>query len=381
MQVVWVTRWDELAGLAPYWNALARGVPFRSWAWLGGWWRYYGHAQVNGPRRLFALAVYDERQELVGLAPWYLETTRRWGEVVRFLGSGDVCSDYLSILSLPGHEDAVAVALADWLCGDAHVSGGNVWNALLLGGVDADDAVTRCFVARMEEYGSLVYAQPGPNCWRIDLPATWDDYLAGLSKSHRKQVRRLERRLFGAGQATLRTVDEQADLDRGLEILADLHARRRGALGQRALFDDADFAGFHREVAKQLLADRVLRLAWVELDGRPVAAEYQVAGSHAVYAYQSGIDPAALNFEPGRLAMMATLRLVIEDGFRSFDLLRGDEPYKAHWRARPRPSVQFNILPGRGADWLKDRAWIAGWQMSYWLRAGWKRVASLAQAN
>ena len=381
MQVVWITRWDELAGLAPYWHALARGVPFRSWAWLGGWWRFYGRDDENDRVRLFALAVYDDRNELVGLAPWYLETTPGQGEVVRFLGSGDICSDYLAILSLPGHENAVADTLADWLCSDARLTGWNAWNLLLLGGVDAGDVVTRRFIDRMEANGSLIYCQPGPNCWRINLPPTWEDYLAALSKSHRKQLRRLERRLFAAGRATLRTVEQPADLGHGLAVLAELHGRRRGALGQSGLFADTCFAAFHREVAAQLLVERVLRLSWVELDGKPVAAEYQVVGNHAVYAYQSGIDPAALNFEPGRLAMMATLRRAIDDGYRSFDLLRGDEPYKAHWRAHPRASMQVSILPGRGPDWLKQRARIAGWQMRGWLQAGWKRVASLAHEN
>lgn len=374
MQVVWISRWDELAGLALYWNALARGVPFRSWTWLGGWWRHYGADEADN-RRLFALAVYDDHNELVGLAPWYLEKTRS-GQVVRLLGSGDVCSDYLSLLCLPGREGPVADALANWLAGHRGRGAGHRWQSLLLGGVDAGDLVTQCFVSRMRELGSPVYAQPGPNCWRIALPASWNDYLAELSKSHRKQIRRLEERLFSTGRAKLRTATQPSELSRGLEILVELHGRRRNGLGQRGAFAEPDFIAFHHEAAEQLLADQVLRLAWIELDGRSVAAEYQLAGKHAVYAYQSGIDPAAFDFEPGRLAMMATLRRAIDDGYRWFDLLRGDEPYKAHWRARPRGSLDVCILPADGADWLKQRALVAGWQLRRWLRQGWQQFTS-----
>src|SRR5207244_453594 len=80
-----------------------------------------------------------------------------------------------------------------------------------------------------------------------------------------------------------------------------------------------------------------LRLHWLELDGRPVAAEYHIAGEDIVYAYQSGIEPEVLHEEPGHLAAIATLQLAIAQGYRAFDFLRGDEPYKAHWRAQPRP--------------------------------------------
>lgn len=377
MEVVWITRWDELAGLAPYWTALARGVPFRSWCWLAGWWRHYSDADDES-RSLFALAVYDRHNNLIGLAPWFIDSRSKQGDVVRFLGSGDVCSDYLSILTLPGREEEVAEALAEWLCRDSRTDGWNSWNVLSLGGVDAADGVMRRFIDEMQSRGSLVYRKASPNCWRINLPPTWEDYLATVSKSHRKQLRRLQRRLFDTGRAVSRVVKEPAGLERGLAVLSDLHQRRRRALGEAGRFADDSFASFHREVAGQLLDQSALRLSWIELDGRSVAAEYQVLGSDVVYAYQSGIDPAALDCEPGRLAMMATLRRSIEEGCRAFDLLRGDEPYKAHWRARPRASMEVSILPGRGADWLKHGAWLAGRQVRQWL-GSWKVAAPLPQ--
>jgi len=377
MQVACITRWDELAGLASHWNSLAKGVPFRWWCWLAAWWRHYGESAGGTGCRLFALAVHDHENRLVGLAPWYLESQGAWGRVVRFLGPGDVCSDYLSILALAGREEQVAVALADWLVVDSAHGGCLAWDALSLCGVDADDGITRHFVDAMQARGSLACREPGANCWRIHLPATWDEYLATLSRSHRKQLRRLQRRWFDSGRATLQLVHDEDDLNRGLSILADLHQRRRRALGQPGRFANDSFAAFHREAASQLLQQGSLRLTWVELDGNPVAAEYQVIGSDVVYAYQSGVDPAALEVEPGRLVMMATLRRAIEEGYRAFDLLRGDEPYKPHWRAQPRPSMQVTILPGRGTDWLKHGAWVARRQVRAWVKAGWNLAASL----
>lgn len=376
MQARCITGWDELAALAPEWNALARGVPFRSWEWLGAWWRHYGLAAAPSTRRrLFAVAVRDFHQRLIGLAPWYLEPHPVRGNVVRFLGSGDVCSDYLSILCLPGCEDDVAAALAGWLCSPRHAE--QPWDVLALTGVDAADGVTGRFIDELARRGAIVHRQPAVNCWRIPLPRSWNEYLTRVSRSHRKQLRRLERRLLDGGQAKLCTVATPGELDRGLNVVSQLHQRRRLDLGDAGRFADPRFAAFHREVAGQMLRHDRLRLAWIELDGRPIAAEYQLCGSDVIYAYQSGIDPDSLAEQPGRLAMMATLRLAIEQGYRAFDLLRGDEAYKAHWRAEPRPSLDVCVLPPHGPARLRQRAWLAGQQVRVLLRGGRKLAETL----
>ncbi len=49
----------------------------------------------------------------------------------------------------------------------------------------SDVAVGR-LIEHLADRGNTVHRQAGPNCWRIDLPARWDDYLARLSKSHRR---------------------------------------------------------------------------------------------------------------------------------------------------------------------------------------------------
>ena len=96
-----------------------------------------------------------------------------------------------------------------------------------------------------------------------------------------------------------------------------------------------------------MLAADQLRMSWLELDGSPVAAEYHLAGPDATYAYQGGVDPRRLDEEPGRLSNMLTIRRAIEQGHRQFDFLRGDEPYKAHWRAIPRATYDYRIVPNR----------------------------------
>ncbi len=84
-----------------------------------------------------------------------------------------------------------------------------------------------------------------------------------------------------------------------------------------------------------LLASGRLHLFWVELDGRPAVAEYFLLGDDATYSYQAGLNPDCMDDSPGRLGNLLGLRHAMGLGHRAFDFLRGDEPYKAHFRVRP----------------------------------------------
>lgn len=366
------------------WDRLTRGVPFRGWAWTSHWWRHYGEGRGRhgGNRSLFTLGVVDPAGSLVGIAPWHVESSVAGGRVVRFLGTGEVCSDYLSVLCAPGTEATVGAALADWLTA-VHAPQAALpadrgregrardrWDLLELTGVEAEDTAVGRLAQELEGRGNTVHRRNGPNFWRIELPGRWDEYLGRLSKDHRKKVRRLVRDVVEPGRVTVHRVERLDDLDRGWEVLVDLHQRRWRSQGEPGCFASSRFAAFHRDVMVDLLRSGQLHLWWLTLDGRPIVAEYALAGDGVIYAYQSGLDPDALEHSPGRLSLILLLRKAIEQGYRAVDLLRGDEPYKAHWRAQPRPSVEIRVVPDRPGARLRHGLWRVGLGMKQWIKGG-----------
>ena len=139
MQIIAFSTWDEIVPHAESWDRLAGGVPFRSWAWLSSWWRHYGPPSPGDPgMRLMVLGVLDTSGRLAGIAPWYLKRSTAKGWVLRWLGSGEVCSDYASILCMPEDADRVTEALAAYLTGPNCAAGArHCWDLLEVDGVDA----------------------------------------------------------------------------------------------------------------------------------------------------------------------------------------------------------------------------------------------------
>ena len=381
MQVRQVTTPDELERLVPHWRRLAEGKPFLSPDWLLVWWRHFGSQRG---RQLAVLVVADEQDQPVAIAPWYREPSRLHGPTLRFLGSGEVCTDYLSFPCRDGWQQPAAMAIADWLSGATDACRGSrsaAWDLLHLESVSADDAMVQHLCEAMAQRGAVTHAQEAASCWRVALPDSWEEYLALLSKSHRKRVRRLEREYFDSRRARQVTAETPAQLQQGFRVMVDLHARRWASRGGTGVFDDAAMHGFHRAATSELMASRQLRLTWLELDGRPVAAEYSLLGDGVLYAYQSGMDPDAGAHEPGTLTLIATLRTAIDEGLSAVDFLRGDEPYKQHWRATPRDNRDVRVLANRWQGRVRHTLWQAASRTKGWLRSSREAVRTLGRTT
>ena len=365
-----IQRFDNFEDLLPWaddWDRMAAGVPFRSWAWATTWWRHYG-ATVPG-RRLCLLVVFDRKHTMVGVAPWYVDGETDRHRTIRFLGSGEVCSDYLSLLVEPGMEKAVAGAVAQHLL-RAEQTGSVVprWDTIELTGVDARDISVDWLTEHLALAGCMVHHRMGPPCRRAMLPGSLDAYLDRLSKNSRRKVRRLRRRMLESGRCELRTATNLTELNMAMNRFIELHQRRQRMLDRSGCFASSQFAAFHRDVARQMLTAGQLMLHTLWIDDRPAAAEYQFIGDGVVYAYQSGIDPTRMDLQPGHVLQLAVIAWAIRNGYRAYDFLRGDEPYKSHWNASRRDSLEIRIAACRPGAQLRHAAWVAGVEAKRWIR-------------
>jgi CelD/BcsL family acetyltransferase involved in cellulose biosynthesis len=356
----------ELDSLADHWNSVSGDVPFRRWEWNRTWWRYYGSGHD-----LFVLVVYDGSEAIAGLAPWYIEQSAGAGRVIRFLGSGEVCSEYSTLLTAPGRAIEVCDAVADWLATPAnHDLTSPIpcqWDLMELTSVDSDDDVLAAMALRFATSDFTVHERPAMPCWQLQLPATWDAYLATLSKPNRRRTRAAAKRL-SQPDCACKVVTTNAEFEHTWELLVDFHQRRRRSLNEPGCFASDPFGLFLRDLSHQFLSSGHLNMVWVEIAGRPIAVGLNFRLGGVTYCYQVGIDPDHLAEAPGWLVNTATIQQAIATGQHKLDLLRGNEPYKGHLGARPHPSKELRIVPNRLRSQLWHKAWRTGNTMKDWLK-------------
>ena len=334
------------------WNELAQN-PLQRWEWLGSWWRAY-----QGDYRLCVLKV-KRQDEIIAFVPWCLESRVGTGKTIQFLGSGKACTDHLSLLVADDDIDDVCVAVARWLAhsvSPAEDTGERrlLWDSIELIGVDRSDRTMNTLVEAMRGEKLEVEVAEGLGCYAIDLPASWAEYVRMRSKSGRREVRQALKNI-DAGTIRVARVENQQQLDAVWDQFVALHQRRRHASGTTGCFDPPPFDVFLRDAASALLDSGMLELIIASNEGVPVAAHFAIADNDRWYFYQSGMDPDAEALRPGLSMFCHAIRESIETGRKTFDMMRGDEPYKLRWRAELMPAQEIRVCSPRRSAQLRHQ--------------------------
>ncbi|QEC50079.1 GNAT family N-acetyltransferase [Baekduia soli] len=163
--------------------------------------------------------------------------------------------------------------------------------------------------------------------WRLNLPGTFEDYVAGLSSRTRRSVRKQARELeahFGAGLVVHRH-REPGDLD---ALVADLESIASRSY-QRGLG-----GGFRADAERRAMLALGLERGWVRawvlhLDGVPVAFEVGHRFRDTFFGAATGFHPDYGRLRVGTYVQMRMVEdLCAERGVRAIDLGYGDAGYK-----------------------------------------------------
>ena len=194
----------------------------------------------------------------------------------------------------------------------------------------------------------------------VDLAGGFEQYEAGLQRKHRKELRRMQRRLEDEGEVVFEFADGRDRLDTMLEEGFAVEGSGWKADAGTAIRAVPEARGFYTELARWAARRGCLRLAFLRLDGRPLAFDFCLEAGGAFFALKGGYDVDYRRFGPGSLLTYESLRRAFGNGLATYEFLGTDDPYKMQWTSTTRERRRLQVFSRAVGGRAQDAAWRYG---------------------
>ncbi|MEJ2428492.1 MAG: GNAT family N-acetyltransferase [Deltaproteobacteria bacterium] len=293
-------------------------------SWLKVWCNVF--SDESSP---YITAVRD-KEKLIGIAPLMVE-----GEEARFIGDPDVC-DYQDFIVAPGRGKEFFETLINQL-------GKQGIRRFDLNTVRADSKVLTELVAAAKSLKCEVSCNAEDVTLELDLPASWDKFLAELTGKQRHEVRRKLRRLNDAGEINYRVVEDFERVKDEMETFLALFGLSRS---DKAAFMTNQMRYYFRLLAESMAKANLLKLSFLEVDGTPAAAVMCFDYNSTIYLYNNGYDGRFSSLSVGLLSKVLTIKESMRRGKKKYDFLKGTEEYKYRLGGKPVPLYRCQVKLG-----------------------------------
>jgi len=244
--------------------------------------------------------------------------------------AGSPLADYTGFVCSAGYEDMVLAAFAD------HVQSRMEWRYLEIH--EALDPRLDAFLGHFPKERFRVEWHPPTPCPFLELNDSWEAYLGARPRPRmRREIRhdlQVMERLPGLRRTS---VDDDGELQ--ISTLLELWQGRWGKLPEPQLAQ-------YRSVFRSCLKSGCLWLDILWDRDTPITGllAFLDRKRRSFCFYITGFDERYAALSPGTVIIAHAIREAIRNGYRVFDFLRGDEPYKFSLGAELRQTENVTIL-------------------------------------
>ena len=152
-----------------------------------------------------------------------------------------------------------------------------------------------------------------------------------FSSRHRALLKRRRRQLMDAGALSVEVSTGEDDLERRLDDGFEVEALSWKGQAGTAIVSRPDTRRFYTDVAQWAAARGELRLAFLRVDGRPVAFDLALESAGAHYLLKTGYDPAYKRLGPGAVLQAEMVARAFARGLDVYEFLGHEARWKLDW--------------------------------------------------
>ena len=331
-------QFEKLPVTAGEWNGLLDHAitksPFLRYEFMKTWWDHKGGGEWQEDSQL-VLIEGREGNELIGIAPFFIATATDGKRTLYNLGAIEIC-DVLDVVVDQQHHAEFCAAIADHL-----VSLPNGFDDARLYNLPVNSPTIAALQKRLDTAGlktELAKYQPSPT---IHLVPNFEEYLSGIDKKQRHEVRRKMRRAEESGRGVeWHYIENAADLE---PAISDFFAFMEGDPDKAAFLTEKMRAQMEA-IIRLAFDDGFLKFAFLKADGQVAASYLMFDMFNKLWVYNSGYDRAFNELSAGWVLLGHLIQWSCENGKAEFDFMRGDEDYKFKFGAIDRPVMVLTAV-------------------------------------
>jgi CelD/BcsL family acetyltransferase involved in cellulose biosynthesis len=307
---------------AAQWRALLERCPphdvGQTETWNRCWWRHY--SGTGSPRKELFVLAEEERGQL--LSVWPLFVRKRFGlKILSWIGQVDgMITDYTMPLLPESHREKGVQGFLEFLADNA-----SRWDVVDLS-IPGWSGLFRVFARSAAVHGSRRELSWSSHiiehCTVIDLPATFDAFLASLGSTTRSHVRQYLR--------AAEKVGAEFEIVRGGDCVGGMPELVRLNQERWKVFADVRAREFLTDFVGRLpVGDKSVVLARLHLHGRILAAILGFENQGVCFLHSAGVSrDASAGFSAGTAMYALLIRAMIAEGRTKIDMSPGMEEYK-----------------------------------------------------
>jgi CelD/BcsL family acetyltransferase involved in cellulose biosynthesis len=356
------------------WNDLSQNssfrAPFYSWTWYDTWWKHFG-----GSSELFVIAARAPDGRLQVVAPLMKGTRSLRGfrvSEIRFAGNS--ISPGNSILFRDGVDASEALATVVGCVAEHR----REWDLFTLWNVPETAAYLPAFDEAIAPRGFRAILEPGWQSAFVTIGDSFDRYMTGnFGKDRRRGIRQKVRQLSERPGYQVLDFQRPEEMDRAVELAfavsgsswkAKLGTDMTGCPARRA---------FYHELSHRLARQGQVRI-WISmLDETPLALQYDLVASDAMYLVVNDFNEACQGQSPGTVLLYQVVeKMFAERSIGRFQFSGDLYDYKSKWATGMHRHVTLEVFGDRCYSrflcWAKETALPALRSVRASLRAAFK---------
>lgn len=347
-------RWEELESESPCPN------PYISFAWISSYLEVFRRgtplilvAEIEG--RICALAALEiTKARFLGCSY----------KIISFAGTGNTGTDQLSLLGkLFSYDNRLCWSdkldfLWDSNCPEAvtaiveYLRNSDQWDLLDLREMAPEaiclSAIKEGFSGdhfRLEEF---VATKSG----YISLPTSMEEFIKGLSRNLRKNVKRSRERMGNEfGEVSLKVYEDKWEVERLMPRVIALESKSWKGTDGVGAFSQKKNREFHEKLAEQFSEKEQFSLFILEVEGGMLSYMFTFHDNKALHFHNMAISPEYKQYSPGIAIIMKAIERSISEGVAEVFVGRGDDYF-------------INaLLTGR-----QDRVWLKVYKNNFHMR-------------